>query len=254
MKKYDVIEPTGSIEIENGVAKRITAAVIRGLSMEKAEELWVFKRISMLLTAIHTAACAANRIYSNVDVLLDAFGGRKNEIAKACRDYEKAMDKFFSFWNEYYSKGAAIQEMNEETEALYHNVMKWAMLPENWNLGDPQQIDDDSIEASVVINDEAEGKIMKLYRTVLDGEVHDCHESWCVTKYDSEKQQQICVETGMDKASALMVAKRLSSEDKCDIYTASQVLDVAKNETVVTPTKAFKAGNTIGKISKTIKS
>ena len=54
----------------------------------------------------------------------------------------------------------------------------------------------------------------------------------------------------MDKASALMVAKRMSVDDPYNIYTASMVREQMVRSTVVTPFKAFKANETIGRITK----
>jgi hypothetical protein len=53
----------------------------------------------------------------------------------------------------------------------------------------------------------------------------------------------------MDKASALMVAKRLSDENKDNIYSASIIRDLVEKRTEVMPFKAFKANETVGKIT-----
>ena len=57
----------------------------------------------------------------------------------------------------------------------------------------------------------------------------------------------------MDKASAMMVAKRLSSDDEKNIYTASRVRDYTEKRVDVTPFKAYKANKVVGKLIKQFK-
>ena len=54
----------------------------------------------------------------------------------------------------------------------------------------------------------------------------------------------------MDKASAMMVAKRLSADDTTNIYTASMVRDYMERKTEITPYKAYKANETVGRLTK----
>ena len=53
----------------------------------------------------------------------------------------------------------------------------------------------------------------------------------------------------MDKASALIVAKRLSDENPDNIYSASIIRDLVEKRTEVMPFKAFKGNETVGKIT-----
>lgn len=251
MKRYDAIELVGKAEIEESARKRIATTGVRGLSFEKAQELGLFTRISLLLSTMHTTIMAAYKVYKQVDDLLDAFGGRRNDIAKACKDFERAADKFIGFWTDYYSKGGSLKDVDYEISNMYRNVFKLTGVPEKWVLGGAQSEENTNADATIVIDNG--DKLLRLSGSTINEKVSSCKESWCVTKYDVESQTQVCVHSDMDKSSAAMIAKRLSSEDKCNIYTISQVLEVEKSETVVTPTKAFQANGTIGKIGKTIK-
>jgi len=233
--------------VEDDVIKRIRTTGVRGLSFENAKELGFFTRISNLLCVTHAAIMAANRVYGGVDYLLSEFGGRRNDIAKAMSDYEKAFTKFTDFWTGYYAHGNAGIEVNEETETLFRRIMEWAQLPYKWELGDPQRIEDDGLDVAIRVN--VGDKQYTFRNTVVDGKtVGEPKESWCVTKYDTREHTQTCVEQDMDKASAIMVAKRLSAEDRDNIYTASVVRDYVEKKTEVTPFKAYKANETVGRL------
>lgn len=244
-----IIEIRESVDVEKDVAKRIRTTGVKGLDFEKAKELGFFTRISNLLCVTHAAIMAANRIYGGVDYMLSEFGGRRNDIAKAMSDYERSFDKFISFWTSYYAHGDAGKEVNDETETLYRRIMEWAQLPFEWNLGDRQRVEDNGLDVSirVDIND----KEYSFHTTMLDDEtIGDVKEYWCVTKYDTREHSQKCVEDNMDKASAMMVAKRLSADDPANIYTASVVQERVKKETVITPYKAYKCNETVGRLMK----
>ena len=243
------IELVGGVEIAEDIKKKIKAVGVRGMDMEKAKELGFFTRISNLLCASHASITAAYRIYGQVDYLLSEFGGRKNDIAKAMGDFEKAFTRFINFWTVYYASGEAGKEMNEETENLYHRIMEWAQLPEQWGLGDQQRMEEKSDVAIKVYIDETDKELYFHSTNVSTEMVGDAEESWCVTKYDIKEHKQTTVNTDMDKASAMMVAKRLSDEDPDNIYTASVVQDIMERKTEVTPFKAFKANQTIGKLT-----
>ena len=58
------------------------------------------------------------------------------------------------------------------------------------------------------------------------------------------------VEENMDKASAMMVAKRLSSEDSDNIYTASRVREYMERKTDIVPFKAYKENQVVGSLTK----
>lgn len=253
MKKYDTIELVGKAEIEENVRKRIATTGVRGLSLERAQELGFFKRVSLLLSAMHLTMMAGDRIFTQVETLLKDFGMRRRDIAKACNEFDKASEHFLKFWTDYYSKEESSADMDEDIEELHENILRWSTLPVNWQLGEPQFVTDKNIEASIVIDSEDSDRILRLSKSVIDEKVDSCEESWCVTKYDVKEKSQKCIYSKMDKASALMSAKRLSADDEENIYSVSQMLDITKRETIITPVKAFRANATIGKISNKIK-
>lgn len=247
--KEELIELVGSVEVAEDVQKRIKAVGVRGLDFEKAKELGFFNRISNLLCASHASIMAAYRIYAIVDYMLSEFGGRRNDIANAMSNFDKSFAKFVNFWTDYYAHGTAGREVNEETETLFKNIMSWAQLPIEWNLGDKQREQNDSTTAIKV--DVGTGKMYFFSVTnVLSELVGEDKESWCVTKYDTKKHSQKTVEEDMDKASAIMVAKRLSADDTENIYTASIVRDYMEKKTDVVPFKAYMNNSTVGKIVK----
>lgn len=249
MEEKSIIELKESSVVADDVQKRIKTTGVRGLDFERARELGFFERISNLLCATHASVLAAYRIYGGVQYMLSEFGSRKNEIAREMNNFEKAFTKFINFWTGYYAHGDAGKEMNEETEVLYRKIMEWAQLPFEWNLGDPQRTKDDNFETAIRVN--TNGKEYTFKKTKLDGDViGEITESWCVTKYDVREHRQTTVEEQMDKASAIMVAKRLSAQDTDNIYTASVVHEYVERKTDITPFKAFKDNNTIGSLIK----
>lgn len=249
MEENRYLELNGSSVVEGDVIKRLQTTGVKGLDFKKAKELGLFTRISNLLCAAHASIMAAYRIYGGVDYLLSEFGGRKNEIAREMNVFERAVDRFVRFWTTYYAHGDAGKGMNEETEVLFRRIMEWAQLPFKWNLGDKQRVDNNG--SNVALRMSLNEKEYTFRVTSLKDEVlGEGNESWCVTKYDLKAHKQTTVETDMDKASALMIAKRLSDEDKDNIYTASVINEQMVRQTVVTPFKAFKANETIGHITK----
>ena len=247
-----IIELSEASVVADDIQKKLRTAGVRGLDFEKAKELGFFTRISNLLCAAHASIMAAYRIYGGVDYLLSEFGGRKNEINREMNNFEKAFTKFINFWTDYYAHGGAGREVNEETEVLYRRIMEWAQLPYQWELGDKQRVDDNGLD--VAIRMDVGDKQYTFRKTVLDGEtVGDADESWCVTKYDVLEHKQTTVEDNMDKASAMMVAKRLSADDTTNIYTASMVRDYMERKTEITPYKAYKANQTVGRLTKVTK-
>ena len=252
MEEKGFLELGESSVIADDVQKKIRTVGVRGLDFEKAKELGFFQRISNLLCAAHASIMAAYRIYGGVDYLLSEFGGRKNEIAREMNLFEKAFTRFINFWTSYYAHGGAGKEVNEETEVLFRRIMEWAQLPMEWNLGDKQRTDDDGLDVAIRMN--VGDKQYTFRKTLLGGNiVGEAHETWCVTKYDTLEHKQTTVEEDMDKASAMMIAKRLSAEDTQNIYTASIVRDYMERKTDVTPFKAYKANETVGRLTKTAK-
>lgn len=245
-KVKEKIELVGSVCVEKDVKKKIQQVGVRGMDIEKAKEFGFFNRISNLLCVTHSAICAAYKVYGIADAMLSEFGARRNDIAKTMNDYDKAVEKMLNFWTSYYSKGSAGEEVNEESENLFHHIMEWSQLPEEWHLGDEQRV---KTKNDVAIKVNIDNKTLYFHKTTIKTEmVVKETESWCVTRFDTKEHRQVSVEENMDKASAMMVAKRLSSEDTENIYTASVVQDVAERSTVVIPFKAYKDNNTIGSI------
>lgn len=247
------VELKESVTVEKDVEKRVKTVGIRGLDMQKARELGVFQRISYLLCVMHSSVMAAYRIYGDVDCMLSDFGGRKNEISKAMGDFEKAFDRFVGFWTDYYVRdGDAWREVGNDTESLFHNIMRWASLPETWQLGERQRLDD-KLDVAISMIDE-DGDRLTFNKCVVNEKVEgESHESWCVTKYDKISRLQTVVNSNMDKASAMMVAKRLSNDDERRIYTANLVRDVVERRTEITPYKSYKGNQAVGTIKKKIK-
>ena len=249
MDENRYIELSGASVVEDDVIKRIHTAGVRGLNFEKAKELGFFNRISNLLCAAHASIMAAYRIYGGVDYLLSEFCVRKNEIAREMNIFERAVDRFIKFWTTYYAHGEAGKGVNEEVEVLFRHIMEWAQLPYEWNLGDKQRTDDNGADVALRMNVDDKEYTFRI-TTLKEEIIGDGDESWCVTKYDRKAHKQTTVENDMDKASALMVAKRMSVDDPDNIYTASMVREQMVRSTVVTPFKAFKANETIGRITK----
>ena len=244
-----MLELDGSSVVADDVEKKIRTTGVKGLDFEKAKELGLFNRISNLLCATHASIMAAYRIYGGVDYLLSEFGGRKNEIAREMGVFEKSFTRFINFWTDYYAHGGAAREVNEETEVLFRRIMAWAQLPMTWELGGEQRTDDDNLDVAIRINTDEKQYTFR-NNTVNTELVGEAEESWCVTKYDVREHKQTTIEENMDKASAMMVAKRLSAEDADNIYTASVVRDYMERKTDITPYKAYKANETVGRLTK----
>lgn len=244
------------IEIENGVAENVTKllkqAGIYGLDIEKAEELGAIDRISYMLCTMHACVSVAYSIFGQVDTMLTVLHGRKHDISKACNKFERDYEKFIKFWTQHgYQSIDSVHQMNTETEMLYHQVMRWAQLPEQWQLGDPQHVEDDT---DVMISVDMGDRFLKFHRSTVDEEpLSEASETWCVTKLDVDTKVQTTVYQDMDKASAQMSAKRLSAEDTKNIYTASILHTVEVRRTDALPMKAYRGGDIVGKVGKEFK-
>lgn len=255
MKDEQVIEMRVSDEARKQVMNRITRAHVKGLDIDKAQELGVFQRMSLLLCGMHSLNAAAYRVFGGVEYLLGLLGAdKKHEIRVACNQFQIAFDNYMQFWSRYYSNnGDAVKEMNGEVEELYHQFMKWAQLPESWALGEPQNLPDDT-DIMLQITEEGNDKVLRFHKSNLKADVvGDIKESWMVTKYNRSKRQQVSVEEGLDKASSMMIAKRFSAEDPENIYTASCVREYTQEIMEVLPMKAFKGNKTIGSVRKVFK-
>lgn len=248
--KEEVIDLVEVEEVEKDIEKRIKTTGIKGLDFEAAKRLGIFQRISYLLCTMHASIVAANRIYGHVDNIFGELKAKRNEIKRETTLFEKAFDRFISFWTQYYAHGVAGSEVIFETERLYKQIMRWCQIPEDWQFGDPQRIEDD-VDLAIRIN--SDEKVYTLRNSEFGFETLDCNESWGVLKYDVVENKTVTVEDKMDKASAIMVAKRLSAEDKDNIYTAVIVSDIVEKKIRVSPFKAFRDNETIGSIIKNFK-
>lgn len=250
MKERAYLEIEGGVEVAKDIRKRIATTGVRGLDFEKATKMGVFERMANLMCACHASIMAAYRIYGGIDALMDDLRARKNEIAYEMNAFDRAFERFVRFWTSYYANGKSGNDANLEIETLYHNIMAWAQLPEEWQLGDAQRTD---TTADVAIRFYLNDRQYTFRDASISNDVREESETWCVLKYDLKEATQTIVEKRMDKASALMVARRMSDQDKENVYTAAIVRDVVENRTDVKPFKAFKANATIGKITKFVK-
>lgn len=249
-REREYVEVVGGVEVAEGVQRRCQTVGIRGLDFGKAKEMGVFERIANLLCACHASVMAAYRIYGGVDYLLCQLGADRHEIAREMKCFERAHERFCRFWGAYYASGKSSADANLEIEALYHNIMSWAQLPEEWQIGDGQRTDS---VADIAIRFYLDDRQYTFRDASISQDVKDVKESWCVLKYDIREARQTIAEKGMDKASALMVARRMSDGDRENVYTAAIVRDVVESRTDVKPFKAFMANGTIGKITKFVK-
>ncbi len=256
MKNNEVIELNGGVKLENNVEGLVKTVGVRGLDIHKAKELGVFQHISLLLCSMHTTVCAAYKIFSGVDYLLSEVGAKKHEIKKACNDFEIAFDKFFRFFKNYYIDDGESEwdrniEVANDVENLYHKIMEWSQLPENWQLGDEQRTRNANDE---IIKVQADDITLVFNKCELKRElVGEIKESWCVTKYDVHDHSQTTVNTDMDKASAIMVAKRLSAEDEKNFYTATTIREYTETKSEAIPFRVFRGNKTVGKHKKILK-
>lgn len=252
MKDEIVIELNNANEIAKDVAKVIKKAGVYGLSQEKAKELGFFDRIANLLALLAVTTNATDRVFGMLDHMLTDYGVKKHEIKRNCTAISQAYNKFLSTWevNNYFAPDAK-KDFNADTEELYHLLMRWAKLPEVWDLGDKQKVESDD---GVLFRIELDDRYLNMYSAIISSEqLEEPVEEWCVTKYDHRTKKQHTVHTGMTKADAQMVAKRLSAEDAEGIYTASILrASVVKNIEVV-PMKAYRGNELVGDVRKVLK-
>ena len=252
MRKNQVVEIVGGVEVADDIQQRIKKTGVRNLDFEKAKELGVFQRMSYLLCASHATILAAYRIYGGMDYMMSCLNADKNEIRREMNRFEKAFDRFLAFWTDYYSKGVTKQEVLNAMETLYYNIMEWMQLPDNWDLGEEQRLELPTENAiTFTLTDNLQ--VYTFRPASVNSQVEESSESWAVLKFDFKTSKQVVVEDKMDKASALMSAKRMSANDVENIYTAAQVIDLVERRTDITPFKSFRANETIGKITKTLK-
>lgn len=250
MKQEKVIDMDGS-----GYEKNVTNLVRRshasGLDLRKAEELGLFTRISNLVCAIHALNITACRLKGEVDNLFDMAGARRHEIKRELEAIDKAFDRFVSFFRGYQTLDG-VRDMNEESEVLYHQFMRWCQIPEHWSLGDKQYT---GAETEPLVTVECGNMDVNFYVSEIDHEdLSEPEESFCVTKYDRKTRQQETTEDDVDKASAQMVAKRMSVNDPENMYTVSKLTTYTRRTTYATPMKVFANGEMVGSYRKVLKS
>lgn len=241
----------GCTQVAEDVFERIKTTGVKGLDFEKAKELGVLNRISNLLCAMHSSIMAAYRIYGGADHLIEELGARRNDIAREMNLFEKSVERFFQFWTGYY-KGNQNAEVNDDIETLFHHIMRWAQLPETWKLGEEQRT---KTTEGVAIKVEREGDSTLYFHRSSEyyEQLEEPRESWCVVRYDEKTLKSNVVNAGMDKPSAMMVAKRLSADDSDAIYTANIVTESVEKRTDILPIKAFKNNKTVGKLKNLVK-
>ncbi len=239
---------------KEAIHKRIQHVGVKGLDIDKAEELGLMSRISNLLCAMHCLTIASNNIYGEVNALFDLARIKKHEIKRACQEFQQAYDRWYKFWREYQTV-AGVQEMNREAEDLVEQYMRWAGLPVRWQLGDPQDAPRDT---EPLIEIDRDDRIWRLYRDVAESEpIEDDEterEEWAV--FSSErpegKEAMTCVERGIGKADVQMVAKRMSAADPDHLYTANRLQVVKECRLEAIPVKAFLGGQVIGSVKSVI--
>lgn len=237
---------------KEAIRKRIQHVGVKGLDIDKAEELGLMSRISNLLCAMHCLTMASNNIYGEVNALFDLARIKKHEIKRACQEFQQAYDRWYKFWREYQTVGG-VQEMNREAEDLVEQYMRWAGLPVRWELGQPQDAPRDT-EPLIEIDRDEDDRIWRVYRDVAESEpIEDDEterEEWAV--FSSErpegKETMTCVERGIGKADVQMVAKRMSAADPDRLYTANRLQVVKERRLEVIPVKAFLGGQAIGSV------
>ena len=255
MKNEEIIEIRVAEQARRQLMNRITQAHISGLDEEKLIEYGFYDRISLLLTGMFTLQAVAYRLYGGAWHLLELIGAtKKHEIRIACNAYQQAFDRFLDFWSNYYMKAdGAKMEMNNESESLYHQFMRWAQLPESWSLGEPLRTDEST--DSVIEYDAGDyNTVLKFYTSVIDSEIIDeDEETWMVTRYNRNENKGVVVEENLGKADAQMIAKRLSDNDRENIYLLSKIRQYTEKKKEAIPVKVFKANQLVGDIRKVIK-
>lgn len=246
MIKEDM-EIVGGVEIATDIKHRIETTGIRGLTINEAQEKGVFLRIANLISIVHTSIMSAYRVYGRVETLIGELQARRNEIAREMKMFENAYNHFVRFWTGYYANDMNSEDVDHQTENLYHRIMDWMQVPEVWQFGDKQRTEH---EKSLAIHIDLDGDNSCTFsKTEMNNEILESSETWGVVRYDPEHDIQKCIHPDMDKASAMMVAKRLSEENPEYIYFTSIIRDVTEKRTEITPFKAYRGNKTIGKVT-----
>ena len=250
MKGDRVIEIPDAAEVGKNIEERVRNVGVKNLDFAQAQEWGIFQRMSNILTVMHTTIMAAYMVYGEFDYLADIMHAKKNEVKREMNIFEKAIDRFFAYWTSFYKDKSVKKTVALQAEMLSKQLMKWMQVPERWKFGEPQQTDEPYDVGIRIVNGE---EIYTFNAASLDVEPIACEETWGVLKYDPLANKQMSVCDNMDKASALMVAKRMSDEDKEHYYTAAVIREITEKRVDVVPLKVFKANEIAGSITKTLK-
>lgn len=251
MNKEEVIElnPT---DADVAKAREIVSKVHKkGLSIDEAERLGLFSRISYLTCAASTLNHTTALLIDKIQTLFIMAGSNRHEVKRELDAFYKAYDRFSNFFRGYQTS-VGLKEMNEDVEQFYHQYMRWCNLPENWELGD-KQLTEPETDPLILIS--KEDKDLRFYRSMLESEdLSEEKVEYCVTKYNPSTHSQETIEDrGLDKAYAQMVAKRYSANDPDGIYTASMLVTKEQRTTEVVPLKAYENGELVGSYKKVFK-
>lgn len=243
-------ELRNSLEFDKGIGRAVKTAGVRGLSSENAMKLGYFDRIKYLLSLITVSFGAVYRVYGHVDALLTEFGVKRHEIKKNCTDLENAFERFISFWSgEGYFINNNDPDLEKDIDELYRLLMRFGRLPIEWGLGDEQKAE----RAPSALRVDNGDKYLFMYRTVLKREfIGEPEKQWCVSVFDEDTKKQEYVHTGMTKADAMMVAKRLSAENPHLLYAASVLTDFTEKRTEVTPMYAYRGNEQVAEKASTM--
>lgn len=222
----------------------------KGLSIEKVQELGIPNRLSFLLCAMHNLYTCAYKLFGEVEFLLEKTGTSRFDIKKELNDFNESYDRFFRFFRDFQTVDG-IHEMNEESEYFYHQYMRWCQLPEEWDFGDPQNT---PIETDPVIIIDKDSRDLRFHRITAEREdIEEPRERWVVSRYDPVTRKHNTLDMDVDKASAQMVANRMSANDEKNIYTASKLITYHEKRVEVLPMKAYEKGKLVGDYRKVIK-
>ena len=247
--KNELVIPIPEVIDKDAIKAKVQRVGVRGLDIEEADRLGLFNRISVLICAMHSLTLIEQKLYSQIDELFALSHAKKHDIKQACSKYQKSVEEWFRFWREFQTE-AGTQEMSRETEDLYHQFLRWTGIPENWQLGDPQEAEPET-EPLIVI--ETDDKIWRLFRDVAEREtLEEGDDEWGVFRADRKDGSRVlgCLERGMDKSAAKMSAKRLSANDPDYIYIACLMKKIVEQRIDITPHNAYKAGEMVGDIKK----
>lgn len=252
MNEEYIMQLASAEKLTKNVSGIVRVTGIKDLNMESATKLGFYDRIGNLIALMTTAVAAADMVYDNINYLLMEFGHKKHEIKKNCTDYEKAFNRFYNFWmREEYLDKSQQPEIEQDCEELYHMLMRWGRLPENWQLGDEQRID---VDTDVLIKVDAGDRFINFRHSIdMREDIEAPDERWCVTRVNRADETQFVIYDRMSKADANMVAKRMSAEDADNYYTASVIKTSVQRITETTPMRIYLNNENVGDVKQFFK-